>query len=72
VEVFGRHWLYAIAEETWRPMAGNRTAVIGPLQVETGTPYTARYMEPLFPWPARSPTATVQGKVIQVPKRGMS
>ena len=55
MEVFGRHWLYAIAEETWRPMAGDRVAVIGPLQVATGTPYTARYMEALFPWAGPQP-----------------
>src|SRR5688572_22189818 len=48
-EVFGRHWLYTIAEEKWRPAAGERVAVIGPLDVATGTPYTARYMEALFP-----------------------
>jgi hypothetical protein len=47
--VFGRHWLYAIAEEKWRPAAGERVAVIGPLDVATGTPYTARYMQALFP-----------------------
>jgi hypothetical protein len=47
-DVFGRHWLYTIAEETWRPAAGEKTAVIGPLQVASNTPYTARYLEALF------------------------
>ena len=55
MEVFGRHWLYAIAEEKWRPAAGERVAVIGPLDVATGTPYTARYMQALFP--ADAPTS---------------
>jgi hypothetical protein len=54
-EVFGRHWLYAIAEEKWRPAAGERVAVIGPLDVATGTPYTARYMQALFPWAGPQP-----------------
>ena len=55
VQVFGRHWLYAIAEEKWRPAGGERVAVIGPLDVATGTPYTARYMQALFP--ADAPTS---------------
>jgi hypothetical protein len=54
-EVFGRHWLYTIAEEKWRPAAGVRIAVIGPLDVATDTPYTARYMEALFPWAGPQP-----------------
>jgi hypothetical protein len=54
-EVFGRHWLYTIAEEKWRPAAGERVAVIGPLDVATDTPYTARYMEALFPWAGPQP-----------------
>jgi hypothetical protein len=53
-QVFGRHWLYAIAEDKWRPTAGERVAVIGPLDVATGTSYTARYMQALFP--ANAPT----------------
>src|SRR5688572_15511154 len=35
-QVFGRHWLYAIAEQKWRPAAGDRVAVIGPLHIVTG------------------------------------
>lgn len=48
-EVFGKHWLYTIAEEQWRPTAGEKVAVIGPLEVMTDKPYTARYMEAVFP-----------------------
>jgi hypothetical protein len=48
-EVFGRQWLYTIAEEVWRPAAGERVAIIGPLDVATDTPYTARYMQAVFP-----------------------
>jgi quercetin dioxygenase-like cupin family protein len=48
-EVFGKHWLYTIAEEQWRPTAGEKVAVIGPLDVATDKPYTARYMEAVFP-----------------------
>ena len=54
-EVFGRHWLYAIAEEEWRPGAGERVALIGPLQIASDTPYTARYMQALFPWAGPQP-----------------
>lgn len=53
-EVFGRHWLYAIADDQWRP-AGEKIALIGPLQVATDTAYTARYMEALFPWAGPQP-----------------
>ena len=49
VEVFGKHWLYTIAEERWTPAAGERVTVIGPLLVEINKPYTARYMEAVFP-----------------------
>ena len=48
-EVFGKHWLYTIAEEQWRPTAGEKVAVIGPLEVASDEPYTARYMEAVFP-----------------------
>jgi hypothetical protein len=48
-EVFGRHWLYTIADDQWQPGGGARIAAIGPLQVATNAPYTARYMEALFP-----------------------
>ncbi len=49
VESFDKVWLYTIAEEGWRPSAGERIAVIGPLAVAEGKPYTARYMEAVFP-----------------------
>jgi quercetin dioxygenase-like cupin family protein len=48
-EVFGKHWLYTIAEEQWRPAAGEKVAVIGPLEVAADKPYSARYMEAVFP-----------------------
>ena len=54
-EVFGRHWLYTIADDQWRPAGGAKIALIGPLQVATDTPYTARYMEALFPWAGPQP-----------------
>jgi quercetin dioxygenase-like cupin family protein len=46
---FGKAWLYTIAPADWRPAAGERVAVVGPLAVARGTPYTARYMEAVFP-----------------------
>lgn len=48
-DVFGRHWLYTIADAEWRPGAGEKIARIGPLDVAPKTAYTARYMEALFP-----------------------
>ncbi|HEV2550467.1 MAG TPA: hypothetical protein VGU20_24350 [Stellaceae bacterium] len=48
VESFGKIWLYTIAEETWRPSAGERIAMLGPFPVTGGTQYTARYMEAVF------------------------
>ena len=49
VESHGKHWLFTIAEEGWRPSAGEKVATIGPLLVATDQPYTARYMEAVFP-----------------------
>jgi quercetin dioxygenase-like cupin family protein len=49
VESFKRIWVYTIAESEWRPSTGERIAVIGPLMVEAGKQYTARYMEAVFP-----------------------
>ena len=49
VQVFGRHWLYTIAGEQWRPTAGEKIAIIGPLLVGSDRPYTARYLEAVFP-----------------------
>jgi hypothetical protein len=48
-ESFDKHWLFTIAEEGWCPATGERIAVIGPLVVASTTPYTARYMEAVFP-----------------------
>ena len=48
VESFGKVWLYTIAEAGWKPSGGERVAVIGPLPITPGKPYTARYMEALF------------------------
>ena len=44
-----KHWLFTIAEEGWRPAAGEKVAIIGPLVVAIDKPYTARYMEAVFP-----------------------
>ena len=49
VESFGKVWLYTIAPDGWSPSSGERVAVIGPLEVDRGMPYTARYMEAVFP-----------------------
>ncbi len=48
VESFGKVWLYTIAEQGWHPSSGERVAVIGPLRLDPGKNYTARYMEALF------------------------
>ena len=48
-EALGKVWLYVIAAEDWRPVSGQRVAVIGPLRVNRAAQYTARYMEAVFP-----------------------
>ena len=48
IESFGKVWLCMIAEESWRPAGGERVAVIGPLMINSGKQYTARYMEAVF------------------------
>ena len=48
-ESLGKVWLYVIAGKEWRPAAGQRVAVIGPLRVKPAAQYTARYMEAVFP-----------------------
>lgn len=45
VDSHNRHWLFTIAEQRWRPTAGDRLALIGPLAIDADTPYTARYLE---------------------------
>ena len=32
-ESFGKHWVFTIADESWRPASGEKVAVIGPLVV---------------------------------------
>jgi quercetin dioxygenase-like cupin family protein len=44
----GKIWLYTIAEKDWRPAAGERVAVVGPLPHDAEKTYTARYMEAVF------------------------
>jgi quercetin dioxygenase-like cupin family protein len=49
VEAFGKIWVYTIAAAGWRPVSGERVAVVGPLPVTAGERYVARYMEAQFP-----------------------
>jgi quercetin dioxygenase-like cupin family protein len=49
VDGHGRHWLFTIAEQAWRPSAGERVAIIGPLVVDQAVRYTAHYMETVIP-----------------------
>ena len=49
VEGHGKHWLFTIAEQAWQPRAGERAALIGPLGVDAGVAYTARYLETVIP-----------------------
>ena len=48
VDSLGHIWVYTIAGKDWRPIAGERVAVLGPLPVSPGRQYTARYMEAVF------------------------
>jgi quercetin dioxygenase-like cupin family protein len=48
VDSLGHIWVYTIAAKDWRPSAGERVDVLGPLQVSPDKPYTARYMEAVF------------------------
>jgi quercetin dioxygenase-like cupin family protein len=54
-ESFGKHWLFTIAEESWRPAGGERIAVVGPLVVKANLPHTARYMEAEIPPGVQTP-----------------
>jgi hypothetical protein len=45
VEGHGKHWLFTIAEQAWRPRGGERAALIGPLGITAGADYTAHYLE---------------------------
>ena len=49
VEGHGKHWLFTIAGQTWRPGEGDHIATIGPLVVDAGVSYTAHYMETVIP-----------------------
>jgi quercetin dioxygenase-like cupin family protein len=49
VESSGKVWLFNIAAANWRPKAGKRIAMIGPLQVLPGKSYEARYLEGAIP-----------------------
>jgi hypothetical protein len=42
-------WLFTIAGEGWRPAGGERVAIVGPLGVDAGTAYTARFLETVIP-----------------------
>ena len=57
-ESLDKVWLFTIANAQWRPTAGDRIAVIGPLPVPRSKQYTARYMEATFP-PNRALITTV-------------
>jgi hypothetical protein len=45
VDGHGKHWLFTVAEQTWRPRGGEHIATIGPLVVDRGISYTAHYSE---------------------------
>jgi hypothetical protein len=48
VESLGQIWLFTIAEEEWRPVAGRRVVEIGPLPLVAADTYAAVYMEGVF------------------------
>jgi len=48
VESMGKVWLFTIAEAGWRPSGGEHVAEIGPLMANSGTKYTASYMEAIM------------------------
>ena len=49
VDGHGKHWLFTIAEQAWRPSVGERVAIIGPLVIDQGVNYTAHYLETVIP-----------------------
>ena len=49
VQSHGKFWVFTIADQQWKPANGERVAVIGPLHLERGARYTARYMESILP-----------------------
>jgi quercetin dioxygenase-like cupin family protein len=48
-ESLDKVWLFTVANAQWRPAAGERIAVIGPLPITPAKRYIARYMEATFP-----------------------
>ena len=48
-ESLDKVWLFTIADAKWRPVIGERVAVIGPLPIRPAQQYIARYMEATFP-----------------------
>ena len=48
VESFGKVWLFAMAQEFWRPPSGEFAALVGPIPLKPGKSYTVRYMEATF------------------------
>ena len=48
VQSLGRMWLFSIAEAGWRPAAGKRVAIAGPLPLADAETYAAVYMEGVF------------------------
>ena len=61
VEAFGRIWLFSIAPPDWRASAGERIAVVGPLDHAVDRSYTARYLEGVVPQGERTPIHTHAG-----------
>ena len=57
VQSLGKFWVFTIADQQWKPANGERVAVIGPLHLERGARYTARYMESIMPPAVRAVAA---------------
>jgi hypothetical protein len=48
IEEFGKHWLFTIADEHWRPRSGQSIAKIGPLPIKPAVSFTAEYLRSIF------------------------